>query len=713
MPSSSRTQTVTPRTFLIKDRKIGYVFLTSVLLFLIGMILLGIFALNIKKKTISPNQTLYRTVSKNYLFGSVVSLVLSLVCILICLVPYLRIFGPRSSTFLFVFLGLNLIGIMGDIYLITHPFNFCAEGLMYSDYFKRCVPICAPGSKLNDSLTCVPGCDDDHPCEEGILCVGGGCCKNKTDTQCGGVCCPQGATCTKDNKCCSKESLCPNGTCCDIYGVCDPSTNMCGVYCPIGYKWCKPGELCVSISVDDPTYKDFMSSYQDTVVVGSTAYACTVVNANCQLNIEHPNYYPQTDDFYPAFGLPQDKDLKDKIFKRVMSDWDEGTWKKDLADNVPNKDHEGIYCGPVSQPYQFVRFPMVPNGEGHVCSYEKCIENAVPNVTTNVSIQRDASNDKAYCVYANAMSQSVNRNRNGNEDHSTYTVTYYDKDNVFQKELRTMSGSVVPNDKVNTNKVPNFYQPSCNAFNGCPGNCPVEGSSVCECKDDIGFINEKTTTNTCQIENGKGVCKPDPRGKDSPYPRCDKDESCQTLIENINKLDVHFGIGDCANNITSTSWAPGEPKHCCGKEWTMDNNGRCTLKSEMQHFKDDYCEPHFSGTIPMMKWEGSNVKSAGACGDFHDGYFAYTGLYCCMRDVDPKNIDYDGKCTPGRPINQRDTTGGFLKKDWILTGRGGGSEFDPNDKGSNGCHYSPGKVEDNMKNVINQANQYSKDEYGS
>jgi len=448
---------ITSKTLIPKQLTFSIIYFSSIFFLIVGFILWITFMAGIKKNTDQDGNVIYNIPSKNLLIISLGFSIVSLILLITNTIWYFTIFRFEKSVILYSFIGLGILEILLiglNLLYLTKSYNFCPKNQTFSNKLNKCIDVCPSGSFYDDTQQkCVPGCTDEYPCDQGILCVGGQCCKNSTDINCGNECCSP-SDC-RNGICCSTP-LC-NGKCCGDIGIC--VDDHCEVKC--GSKTCPPDKkVCMQIDVGTDQYKDFAKQYPDSEVIDGTAYACVNITDDCQPT-ENPQIFPYSitlkdgTTFYPVM----ENSSKD-IIEESQTQFKNIKWREDLENTDANKGHVGGYCGDgFTNPTRFIQYQLNnPN-----CSYQKCVDLAFPNITTNVSMETNDAKDEVYCNYVLNYGSTFE-----GKPLSSYNLTYYNDDHkIIQNEERQFRP---PPDKTNLRNTttPKTFIKDCSAFKECP-----------------------------------------------------------------------------------------------------------------------------------------------------------------------------------------------------------------------------------------------------
>lgn len=470
--SKMKQDLVTSGTIVPKNRNFSFLYFSSIIFSFIGITLFIVFVAGIKRTKTRDGDTISNPPSKSIVLSSFFFLLFSIIGLSVNLIWYFRIFRFEKSPLFYSFVAigfLNIIFLGLSLYFYTKRYNICPTDQIFSTKRNRCIDNCPPDNYFNDELNkCSFGCNDEYPCEKS-QCVAGVCCPDDNYINCGNKCCLPN-NCYSDI-CCSTP-LC-NGKCCGDIGIC-VNNDHCEIKC--GSTGCAPGKACMEIDVGSDDYKDFVKNYPDAEVIEGKAYACVTITDQCQ-PLDSPQNFPppialaDMTNFYPVLDATSQEDIQ-----KSQQDFADASWKNNILTTVPNKGHVGAYCGTLENPIRFVQYKLNPN-----CSYQKCVDLAFPNVTTNVALQKD--DDFVYCNYV--LNYGVNFSQ---KPLNSYSLTYYD-DKTNQPVYEKRRFHSAPTNSL----TPQNFQTDCSLFQN---KCPVENLSTYSCQPSVPTENEANWINS-------------------------------------------------------------------------------------------------------------------------------------------------------------------------------------------------------------------------
>lgn len=584
-------------------RWVLYIFLTAVLFFLLAIIALLIYVSQIQSVTDQSGKKLYKYPSHTLLYISLSSGVVSLVFNIILLSYYIKIFQFKNSPALITFItlsGLSVVVVGVSMYYIFIVKSYCPDGQEYSDQFDRCVPICPPGSLLDEeNFVCIQGCRSNEDCPDKNECILHECCDLSTHTVINNFCCVNEnvhcldsdtdvASCPSDKLyCCSSNKVCldkdgkPTICCLDPTAKCydrpDGKGQYCAIRCGTSDVYCDTSELCL----------------ETDIVNGTPTFSCEKIDSTCSpSSTTQTVYYPGAlNNFYPAYNVVHSDQLDSVLTCNPFKDDQSCQTALDNAFARQDSSQDNAFgwiCG-ANPPVNFEYHKYTGGQEG--CPKQFLISAlAIPGVTDKANLQYD-SND-VYFNLRNDRSETRSTNGLGTQPITSFKTTqpYNVSSTVMSSKpshsfvtgkLEPHSASMVQG-TCGDSRVSNVYRQSCDdnfgpceASNICPFDVQQSGFDV-DCVYDTGkgaIIPKTHLQYCCTIEDGNYGCHE--YTDEKPGYLCSADK-CPSV-----------GCGDLTPDMTG-HFSDGVPVAAC---WWYGNLGG------------------EGGDCPHEEWVDSNLSS--------------------------------------------------------------------------------------------------------
>lgn len=653
-----------------------YIFLLSLLLLLIALIVIVIYISQIRSVTDSAGKKLYTYPSHTLLYLTLSSSIVSLVLSLVLFFYYVKIFQLTTSTPLYTLVTLILLNLMVTgvvLYFLFAVKSYCPHGQEYSNSFDRCVPICPPGSLLDEEyFVCIQGCKTSSDCPDDQLCLLGECCDTTTHTVVQNQCClnsnvhclTDADPCPSDQQiCCSSNVVCkdkdgnPTICCIDPDAKCVDRPDRKGQFCavPCGNDSCGEDQLCL----------------QTDVIDGTPTFSCESVDVSkCTKTGSPTQYYPPAlNNFYPAYTVV----YSDKVDPVLTCNpyTDKSGCENAIKDAFTPEDESsfnkfGWICGS-STPVNFEYHQY--SGDQQKCPKQFFLQAlAIPGVTDKADLQYTDGNN-VYFNIRNDRSETRSTNGLGTQPITSFKTTQPQQLSstvMSSKPTHTfVKGTLAPPKSLSRQDYTpctdtNVYRQSCQPYfekceptNQCPFNTD-EGTPVrveCLYEDGTGVIKDEVVViNRCRIVNGNVNCSESSETEDEKKLKgCQSDDPCDT------DLKVKYGTYRIPIDVAAAClWYGNQGENECsdvpeGEPQNSWSNMKCT-----------------NNFVPIVSVDTGKCDGDGGSG--HCGstvYSSWMHYNCCDPVCLKSKIGNDVKRLSGNTCKGGDREPDTTQQDWI------------------------------------------------